>query len=895
MSESRWDTLQRLFAELTDVDAHTRALRLDEIGAREPAMRAELEALLRAADAPANPLDTPPIIDLGQTEAPHGEGPFVAGSRVGPYVLERLIGEGGMGWVWLAERTDGALRRKVALKLPKWTWTLPDMAQRLVQERDILASLEHANIARLYDAGLDSLGRPYLAMEYVEGQPIDAFCRHRRLTIDERLRLVLQVAGAVSYAHSRLVVHRDLKPSNIVVAPDGTIRLLDFGIAKLLDSDGTTGRVATAQGTRVFTLQYAAPEQIAGGAIGTATDVYALALVTYELLTGASPYRLPRAGGAALEEAILSGDTRLASIAATEDTVARRLRGDLDAILNKSLKNVPSERYASIDAFADDIERYLKHETVSALPDSAIYRMRTFARRHVTGLAATAVVVTTLAAATAYSVQQAQEANRQRARAVQALSRAEATVDFYRFLLADGGPPGEPLTIDGMIERSKNLLDTEFAGQPDLQANILLAQSSYYVGQGNAAEGEPLARRALELSARSTDVDLVGMSQCLHGYALTLMGKQEEGLKELERALGTTELSPGTASACHAQRTYLAHNMGDGAAAERHALASLDYLRKDTRRRPRSEALFLADLAYAQQLLGRIGESNASFAASVDQLTKLQLEWTPVAATIVNNWGIAVLYAGDVKRALALWERGASILRRRDPLAPLPSYLLTNLGRANEQSGRLDEALRLYEATVAAARSEKRLGSLPYGLNGLATVYLQMGNLEKAEQYLAETKAAVDTLAEGAPQRLNADVLAARIALARGRAQEAWDAFERLRVIYDAQPPGPGAVGVRVFLADAALVLGRPDDAARVAEEALTLGRALQSGMPHSRVVGLAHFALARARAARGRGADARRECDLALEQFTNAVTADHPTVTEIRTLQASLPNPSAP
>ncbi len=711
----------------------------------------------------------------------------------------------------------------------------------------------------------------------------------------ERLQLVLQVAGAVSYAHSRLVVHRDLKPSNIVVASDGTIRLLDFGIAKLLDSDGTTGRVATAQGTRVFTLQYAAPEQVTGGAIGTTTDVYALALVTYELLAGASPYRGTRAGAAALEEAILAGDTRLASTAATDRTVARRLRGDLDAILNRALKRTPSERYASIDAFADDIERHLKHETVSAQPDSAVYRVRTFARRHRIGLIAAAVMAVTLTAATAYSTRQAQEADRQRRRAVQTLARAEATVEFYQFLLADGGAAGAPLTVDGMIGRSQSLLDTEFAGRPELQAAILVVQSSYYLGQGNAAQGEPLARRAVELATRSTDIDLVAQSECLHGFAVTLLGNPREGVQTIERALSNTELSPGTASACHSQRAYIAQNLGDGVAAERHTRAALDYLGRDSRRRPRAQALSLADLGYAQQLLGRIGEANTSFAAAVDQLTALKLEWTPVSASIFNNWGIAVLYAGDVKRALELWERAANIFRRRSPDATLPSYLLTNLGRANEQSGRLEEALRLYEATVATARAEKRVGSVAYGLNGMSMVYLQMGNLQKAEQYLQETKAVTDTLTEGAPQRLNADVLAARIELSRGRAQAAWDALERLRLVYDKLPAGPGAPGTRVFMADAALVLQRPDDAARVAEEALALGRNLQSGMPHSRIVGLAHFALARAHAARGRGADARRESDLALDQFTNAVATDHPTVAEIRKLQASLPVANAP
>ena len=502
MAESRWDSLQRLFAELTSVEATVRAHRLDEIGVSDPSLRTELEALLRAADAPANPIDTPPVIALGAADADQADGPFRAGSRVGPYVLERLIGEGGMGWVWLAERTDGAMKRRVALKLPKWTWTLPDLSQRLALERDILAGLEHANIARLYDAGMDAFGRPYLAMEYVEGQSIDAYCRERRLSVEERLRLVLQVAGAVSYAHSRLVVHRDLKPSNIVVAADGTIRLLDFGIAKLLDSDGTTGRAATQPGTRVFTLQYAAPEQITGETIGTTTDVYALALVTYELLAGASPYRTPRAGAAALEAAILAGDSRLASAAATDATVARRLRGDLDAILNKALKHAPAERYASIDAFADDVERHLKHETVSAQPDSATYRMRTFARRHRSGLVAAAIVALTLMGATAYSARQAGIAQRE---ARKATAIKDFLIETFQRASANRSTGGDPKDLRAIqvVDEGRARLTTALAGEPEVQLDLIPVLANIYEGldatdQAAAVfeEGLPIAEMA---------------------------------------------------------------------------------------------------------------------------------------------------------------------------------------------------------------------------------------------------------------------------------------------------------------------------------------------------------------------------------------------------------------
>jgi eukaryotic-like serine/threonine-protein kinase len=892
MPDSRWDTLQQLFLELLPLDPTARATRLTALAATDAALAGELEALLRAADAPANPLDTPIAGAADVDPLLAAEGPFRAGARVGPYTLVRLVGEGGMGWVWLAERADGTLTRSVALKLPKWTWSFPDLTARLARERDILASLEHANIARLYDAGVDDHGRPYLAMEYVEGEPIDVYCRTHALPLDARLQVLLQVARAVAYAHSRLVVHRDLKPGNIVVAGDGSVRLLDFGIATLLDSAATTRAAHARPGTRIFTPRYAAPEQITGGAIGTPTDVYALGVVLYELLTGASPYRAGQGGPAQLEAAIVAGDTRLASAAAEDRAVARRLRGDLDAILNKALKANPAERYASVHALADDLERFLRHDTVSARPDSVPYRVRTFARRHRVGVAAAAVVAATFAGATAYSLRQAGIAERERDRAVQALGRAEAVGEFYHFLLADAGPPDAPLTINGMIERSQGLLDTEFAGQPALQAAVLVVQSSYYLGQSNAALGVPLANRAAELAAGTGDADLIAEAACLRGYGQSLTGQPSDGIRTIEAALADPTLSPGTSSACHAQRAYVAQNAGDGAAAAMHARAALDDLRRDRRTRPRSEALMLGDLAYAQQLLGRLGDAHQSFAASFERLQALKLEWTPVAGTILNNWAIAVLAAGDVKRALELWERAAAVVRARDAGAPLPVFLLANLGRAYELSGRFDDAARIYDQTTAAARASKRVEIIAYGLNGSATVRLQQGRLDEAEALLADTRAVTDTLAPAAPARANADVLAARLAMARGRRQDAWDAFERLRQLYDAQPPGAGAASVRVMLADAALALGRADEAARLAGESLTRATALQAGMPYSRAVGLAHFALARARAAQGRTSDARAESAAALDHFTHAVGDDHPTVREIRQFQASLPAP---
>lgn len=317
---------------------------------------------------------------------------LTAGKVVGTYRLLSELGVGGMGAVWLAERADRALKRKVALKLPHFTWA-PGLAERMARERDILASLEHPHIARLYDAGLDDQGRPYLALEYVEGQPIDAYARAKALSVRDRLGLILQVASAVAFAHSRLVVHRDLKPSNILVTADGQVRLLDFGIAKLMEGDRASETLLTRLAGRALTLDYASPEQIRGQPISTASDVYSLGVVAYELLAAARPYKLKRGSAAELEEAIANVDSPKASEAASDPTAKRQLKGDLDAILNKALKKDPAERYPTVDALAEDVRRYLAGQTVSAQPDSARYRLARFIARHRLAMAAAAVTV----------------------------------------------------------------------------------------------------------------------------------------------------------------------------------------------------------------------------------------------------------------------------------------------------------------------------------------------------------------------------------------------------------------------------------------------------------------------------------------------------------------------
>ena len=334
IDETTWAALNGLLDRALDLHPAERLAWIDSLGTEYDALKPRLRDLLSNDVAPRTSqlLDTiPKFPDVPDDE--DGTPSAETGDLVGPYRLLHELGAGGMATVWLAERHDGLIPRPVALKLPRGYWGRTAFGERLTRERDILATLTHPNIARLYDAGITAAGQPYLALEYVEGGRIDEFIRDAGLDVRKRLALFLQVTDAVAYAHAQLVVHRDLKPSNILVTTDGQVRLLDFGIAKLLEQGEARESELTERSGRALTPDYASPEQIAGTPIGTASDVYSLGVVLYELLTRVRPYRLAHDSRGALEEAILQVDPARPSDVAEERSTRKALRGDVDWIV----------------------------------------------------------------------------------------------------------------------------------------------------------------------------------------------------------------------------------------------------------------------------------------------------------------------------------------------------------------------------------------------------------------------------------------------------------------------------------------------------------------------------------------------------------------------------------
>lgn len=423
--------------------------------------------------------------------------------RVGPWVLLREVGRGGMATVWLARRADGAHAREVALKLPHPRGDAQTLLKRFVRERAILSTLQHPHIAQVLDAG-ESDGQPWLALEYVDGRPITSHAMDQRLDLRARLVLFLPVLRAVQHAHGQLVIHRDIKPANVMVSVTGEVKLLDFGVAKLLGEDGLgTDTALTREGGHAMTLQYASPEQIAGRPLGMASDVYALGVLLYELLTERLPYTLPShvrpSRAAALEEAILTARVLPPSAATPTPSLARALRGDIDTIVLKALHMDPSQRYTSAVALAEDIERYLQRRPILARPQRLGYRMGRLWQRQRVGLSAALALLLAMTVGVGGTLWQADKA-RDEAR------RARAVQDFLVKLLQTADPQGgleREMRVGELLDISAARIDREFAGQPDVKAQLLHTLANIYVERGEPLKGRPLLERAIELHAQS--------------------------------------------------------------------------------------------------------------------------------------------------------------------------------------------------------------------------------------------------------------------------------------------------------------------------------------------------------------------------------------------------------
>ena len=538
MTPDRWTRIKSLFEEAAALAPDERGAFLDAACGADAELRQSVEAML-AQDA-----ESDDVLDslAGSPEPPP--------ERVGPWRLVEPIGEGGMGEVWRAERADGAYHQTAAVKLVR-PGLAPDLLARFRAERQVLARLDHPAIARLLDGGTAPDGRPYLALEYVDGEPITDYADRRRLDVDARLALFTQVCEAVAAAHRQLVVHRDLKPSNVLVTDDGQVKLLDFGIAKLLDPDPQFTVAVTVAERRVMTPEYAAPEQVRGEAPTTATDVYGLGVLLYELLTGTRPYRLESRVRRAVEQAILEAEPTEPSTAVTDATGAaqsrstelprlrRRLRGDLDQIVLKALRKEPERRYDGPAALAADIGRHLGQLPIEARPESVRYRVGRFVRRHRLGVLAAAVVLLAVVGGASVALWQAAEAGRQRDAAIDELNNFADGMDVFSGAFAAANPAivnSDTLRASAMLDRIAASIDT--MQNERTRAALAGSLAGVYLSRGAFEEAARLAEQAVAVPSPALPRALSLRMEHLMtlGTARNMMGQPENAAEPLRQA-----------------------------------------------------------------------------------------------------------------------------------------------------------------------------------------------------------------------------------------------------------------------------------------------------------------------------------------------------------------------
>jgi serine/threonine-protein kinase len=897
---ARFERLNRLLDTALALGPEERERWLGGLGGEDVALVPRLRELLAPAGPGGAPLGTLPRLDPGPTGTTAEEGESGrAGEVVGPYRLLRLVAEGGMGAVWLAERADGMVQRAVALKLPRGTWQRAALAERMGREREILASLNHPHIARLYDAGVTGEGQPWLALEYVEGRPIDAYLREVRPPLRDRLGLFLQVAAAVGHAHANLVVHRDLKPSNVLVTGDGQARLLDFGIAKLL-AEGTAQETAlTRLGGRALTPGYASPEQVAGRPIGVGSDVYSLGVVLYEMLTGSRPYRLTRESAAALEEAILQAEPARPSEVAEDREARRALRGDLDTIVLKALKKRPDERYATVNGFAEDVERWLAGRPVSAQPDSRGYRLRKFVLRNKLAVgAATAVAVAVLVGA-GVAVWQARVAAAAGARAIreaeaarQAARVADANATLAGFLFGDLAAGRSTTDVERQLERALVVVRQEEAGDALVRAHLLMTLSGKFRQFGDQRRHRELADEAAAAAREAGEPVVEARLDCWRARDLSQAGEQARARALLDRALATLRgalpRSSGYLLACLADDSAIARMAGDQA----RALASIEEASEREvaggLARTNTHADTLLVLARAHALAGRYRDGVEAARRSIALREQIGQGDTPGMVNVRSILATTLREGGRPAEALEIIE--ALIARHRerggDPrtiagLVYERAVTLLALGRA---AAALPELAQAREAARSAGNDALTRGASMAEIVAL----VELGRI-------AEARAALGR-AEPLYARLRADQVyvarlftfaAARVALAEGdprRARSALDEASEIvrRAGNDADPAWRP---LEALLARAALLGGEASAAAAHAAAALALSRQFAIDPQGSTAVGEDLLLHAEALAAQGDAAGARRDAEAAIGHLSAWAGPHHPAIARARVL----------
>jgi tetratricopeptide (TPR) repeat protein len=860
MDHDRWRALEPLLDRVLDLSDEERDTWLSDLRQSSPGLADEIVSFLSGeADADRSGFLTEPL-DI-----------TLEGLVLGSYTLARELGHGGMGSVWLARRTDGRFEGLAAVKLLNLARLSPSGQARFRREGSVLARLTHPGIARLLDAGVSPAGQPYLVLEYVDGQPIDAYATSHDLTMAQRLELVLQVLGAIGHAHANLIVHRDLKPSNILVTADGTVKLLDFGIAKLLNAKGVT-----IEGSRVLTPEYAAPEQATGDAVTTATDVYAVGVLLYGLLSG----RHPTAEGC---------ETPIDTLRALHERQPTPLPlGDVGTIVDKALRKDPRERYQTAAAFADDLRHYLRLEPISARRSSIGYRARKFVRRNRTAVAAAGATALALVAATVFSIAQMQNAKRQRDAAVFASTRADAQIEFQSLLMSQLGDT--PLTMREIVDRSRAVLERQYAGDPRILTTILLQLSDRYSDLGDDKVRGALLARAESIAT----ADQLAEVRCRQVDLLRSRGLYDDAWRVMTAAdsLLRVRPDPEARALCLAMRgnllTEWTHGRAEAAADDvRLAIQIRDSLGK------RSDAFYIDLLS---SLAGTLDEAH-QYRQAIDAYHRASAVLdssgrgtTMTAAINEHDMAITLLRLGETAEAERALHDVLVRIHRSDPTGRLPSQPLIHYAHTAMDQGDLDSAIKYFAMLAAQATADTDRYWQGRSLFGLAEAQLQRGAIDDARRTMARflPLSASPSLTKTDDEITDYRMLDARMAFATGhRAEAQQHVTDALRSVgyFDGKRRGIFYSSL-IFAGDLAVAGGQIADALRYAADARDLATRDSLTETRSAFVGEARLVEARALLARGDTAAARTAISRAVTALKTGAGEQHPLTKQASALQ---------
>jgi serine/threonine protein kinase len=735
INPERWRVLSPYLDEALDIDAEERAGWLASISARDSALGADLRMLLTQHQV----VHESRFLEHAVLDQPMTPIPSLTGQVIGTYRLLSPIGQGGTGSVWLAERCDGRFQGRAAVKLLNIALIGRAGEERFRREGTILARLQHPRIAHLIDAGVSTTGQPYLVLEHVDGHNIDRYCDDRSLGIEARLRLFLDVLEAVAHAHTNLIVHRDIKPANVLVSIDGQVKLLDFGIAKLIEGSspwGTTkaaeASALTREGGAAMTPAYAAPEQLSGGVVTTATDVYALGVLLYVLLSGQHPAGHALRSPATLIRAIVDTEPRRLSDAVvgpseseealpqherrygtTSSRLQRALRGDLDTIVSKALKKNPSERYASVTALADDLQRFLRHEPISARPDTLRYRTARFVRRHAGGVATSAAVVLLVGGLT---VVHTRRLATERDRAQHEAAKAVKVSELLMGLLTSADPyairdrSAEP-NVRALLDAGAEQVQKELVAQPELQAEMLTSMGRIYRRLGLYDKAQNLLEQALASGQEAFGAEHVRVAQTLDylGVVLVDKGNHAAAGRSLEQALSIRRKLLGAEHADVAVtlvelgRLYQDQGLNDRAEPlHREALA---IRRKVLGDEHRETAVSQSDLASVLRLNGDLSGAETLLRQCLETNRKTRGEDHPNTFTTLHDLALIAATRGESRSAELLFRQVLAHQRRTlGEKHPIVATTLNSLSRVLLGERRYDEAASALQEAVDTAR-----------------------------------------------------------------------------------------------------------------------------------------------------------------------------------------------